>query len=401
MLRMGILIGKRGFLLSLILFAGLFTSYFIFTFYVLRFLIPSIIDLSIVQASLHFVIAITFIAGSFFIHKLNKLHLIYMSSGIFSIIAASLLLVSFEVLRLIMVFLMGILFSIGFLSFFEFFWGLSVPEERGRISGLIGSIASPFYFFVVIVAADTLNFLGTIILSVVISLGIILSGVLLRIKNAESIAKKYNRAYSPEKRTIFLYLIPWLLFSLINTTLARNTTLDIAQQVSSSFYLVLLILQLLGVIIGALVGGTIADLFGRRLPLTLSLSLYGASAVLSGLFINNEMLAFSYIINGLSWGVLFTLYIFVIWGDLANKENCAKVYSIGVVTYFSTEGIGLLTRISAPIIVTSLISCLLIFMLIIPIALAPELLPSDFRRKIRMKRHMNAVKKIKQSANQG
>ena len=401
MLRMGILIGKRGFLLSLILFAGLFTSYFIFTFYVLRFVIPSIVDLSIVQASLHFVIAITFIVSSFFIHRFNKLYLIYVSSAIFSIIAVSLLLVSFEVLGLIMIFLMGILFSIGFLSYFEYFWGLSVPEERGRISGLIGSVAIPFYFFVVIVAADTLNFLGTILLSVVISLGTILSAFLLRTKNAESAVKRENRVYSPEKRTIFLYLIPWVIFSLINATLAKNTTLDISQQVSSSFYLVLLVLQLFGVIIGALIGGTIADLVGRRLPLALSLSLYGVSAVLSGLFINIETLAFSYIANGLSWGILFTLYIFVIWGDLANKENCAKVYSIGLVTYYSTEGIGLLTRVSAPIIVTSLVSCLLIFMLIIPIALAPELLPSDFRRKIRMKRHMNAVKRIKQSANQG
>lgn len=400
MLRMGILIGKRGFLLSLILFAGLFTSYFIFTFYVLRFVIPSIVDLLIVQASLHLAFSITFIVGSFFIHRFNKLHLIYVSSGIFSIIAASLPFVSFEVLKLIMVFLMGILFSIGFLSFFEFFWGLSVPEERGRISGIIGSIAIPFYFFVEIVAANT-NFLNLVLLSVVISLGTIVSAVLLRTKNTEAPAKTDNRAYSPEKRTIVLYLIPWVLFSLINTTLARNTTFDISQQVSSSFYLFLLILQLLGVIIGALTGGTIADFFGRRLPLALSLSLYGVSAVLSGLFINNEMLALSYITNGLSWGVLFTLYIFVIWGDLANKENCAKVYSIGLVTYFSAEGIGLLTRISAPIIVTSLVSCLLIFMLIIPIALAPELLPSDFRRKIRMKRHMNAVKKIKRSANQG
>ena len=258
-----------------------------------------------------------------------------------------------------------------------------------------------FYFFVVIVAADTLNFLGTILLSVVISLGTILSAFLLRTKNAESAVKRENRVYSPEKRTIFLYLIPWVIFSLINATLAKNTTLDISQQVSSSFYLVLLVLQLFGVIIGALIGGTIADLVGRRLPLALSLSLYGVSAVLSGLFINIETLAFSYIANGLSWGILFTLYIFVIWGDLANKENCAKVYSIGLVTYYSTEGIGLLTRVSAPIIVTSLVSCLLIFMLIIPIALAPELLPSDFRRKIRMKRHMNAVKRIKQSANQG
>jgi hypothetical protein len=54
-----------------------------------------------------------------------------------------------------------------------------------------------------------------------------------------------------------------------------------------------------------------------------------------------------------------------------------------------------------PLVISSLGSCLLIFLSNIPIFLAPELLPSDFREKMRLKLHMSAVKKMKQSQNQG
>jgi hypothetical protein len=43
----------------------------------------------------------------------------------------------------------------------------------------------------------------------------------------------------------------------------------------------------------------------------------------------------------------------------------------------------------------------LIFLSNIPISLAPELLPSDFRERIKLKLHMSAVKKIKRSRSQG
>jgi hypothetical protein len=111
-----------------------------------------------------------------------------------------------------------------------------------------------------------------------------------------------------------------------------------------------------------------------------------------------------YVANGLSWGILVVMYIFVIWGDLANKENCSKMYSIGFLTFYATQGIGLLPlkQISEiPLVVSSLVGCLLIFLSNIPIFVAPELLPSDFRERMKLKLHMDAVKKIKQSRNQG
>jgi hypothetical protein len=54
------------------------------------------------------------------------------------------------------------------------------------------------------------------------------------------------------------------------------------------------------------------------------------------------------------------------------------------------------------LIVTALASCLFIFLLNVPVILAPELLSSDFSEEIRLKLHMSAVRKIgRKSKNQG
>jgi hypothetical protein len=402
-MKYGILLTKRGFLVNLIFSFIFFTLYYVVSLYVLPHVVfLSAENLLIVQASFHFIIAIALLFTSFFIHRFNKLRVIYACSIVISIVTVLLFFVSNDIFRLIFIFVVGIFFGIGQLAFFTYFWNLTVSEERGRIGGLIGFVSLPFYFIVGIGVAETLDFLGTVMLSIILSLGPLVV-ILLRPGKAVLTAKKDERGNYSEKRTVLLYSIPWVLFSLINATLAKNISLNILQQVSSSFYLFLSVLQVMAAVFGALGGGIIADFFGRRLSLAFSLTLYGISSALAGMVNNYTMFYFVYVANGLSWGILLTLYSFVVWGDLANKENCAKMYSIGLITLYLTIGVGLLpTQISQiPPAVSSLASCLLIFLSNIPIVLAPELLPSDFRERIKLKLHMSAVRKIKQSQNQG
>lgn len=294
-------------------------------------------------------------------------------------------------------------FSVGLLAFFTYFWTLTSPEERGRVAGLIGFVSLPFYFIAIPVVAGTLDFLATVILSSFLSLGA-LTIILLRPEKAMLTAKQDGKENYFEKRTVLFYLIPWIVFSLVNAILAKNYSLSISQQVPSSFYLFLIGLQVIGVVFGAVIGGIIADFFGRRLALALSLTLYGTSSAIAGLFQGNEVFSLVYLTNGLGWGFLFILYTFVVWGDLANKGNCAKMYSIGLAIYYSAFGFGLLfpQMSQVPLVVSALASCLLIFLSNVPIILAPELLPSYFRERIKLKLHMDAVRKInKQSRDQG
>jgi sugar phosphate permease len=314
-----------------------------------------------------------------------------------------LLFASNEVVKIAVIFMMGIFLSTGQLASFAYFWDLTVSEERGRVAGLIGFVSLPFYFIAIPVVAEALDFPATVILSIFLSLGPLVI-ILLRPSKAALTSKKAERGNSFEKRTVLFYSIPWIVFSLINATLARNISLNVLQQVSSSFYLFLTGLQVIGVIFGAVIGGIVADFFGRRLSLAISLTLYGISSALAGLIQKSEIFSLVYFTNGLGWGFLLILYTFVVWGDLANEQNCAKMYSIGLAIYYSAFGIGLLfPQISQiPLVLSALVSCLLIFLSNAPIIIAPELLPSYFREKIKLRSHMKAVRKInKRSQNQG
>jgi hypothetical protein len=89
---------------------------------------------------------------------------------------------------------------------------------------------------------------------------------------------------------------------------------------------------------------------------------------------------FAYGIEGLSWGILMTLYVFVVWGDLSNTDNSGKMYSLGLAMYCVGLGFGALTIPQMGLVESALIGCSIIFLSNLPIALAPELLPSQHRK---------------------
>jgi hypothetical protein len=397
-MKYGILLTKRGLLLTIIFSFVFYTSYFVFFLYVPQYFIPVGNNRLTIQASFNFVIAITLLLVSFFIHKINKLHAIYACSIATSIFAGLLLLVSMDIFRLVFIFVIAIFFSAGQLAFLIYFWNLTGSEERGRVAGLDGFFSLIIYTVIYATVAQNFDFNSAVTLGIALSLGP-LTVALLKPEKKMLTTKKDKPGYYFEKRTIFLYLIPWILFSLINATLAKNISFQISQQVLPSLYVFFIILQGFGTVFGTLAGGVTADFFGRRASLAFSLTLYGISSALAGIA-NYNLLYFVYIANGFSWGILLAMYTFVIWGDLSNKENCAKMYAIGFAIFYLTQGIGLLPLeqiFQIPLVVSSLGSCLLIFLSNIPIFLAPEILPSDFRERIRLKLHMNAVKKIRKS----
>jgi MFS family permease len=388
---------------STLLFAFLFTLYFVFSLYLPRHIVSSPDARLLVQASVNFAIAGTLLLMVFFINRISTLRLIYASSVATAITAAILFLTSNEALRIVTLITMGIFFGMGLLAFFTLFYRSTIAEERGRTAGLIGFFSLPFCFILLPLVAETLDFPSTIMLSILLSLGVLIAGRLMP-EEASLATKEIKRGNYSEKRIVFLYSIPWVIFSLINVTLAKSISFSISQQVSLSLYLVLIISQLLGVLLGAVIGGIVADFFGRRLALVFSLTLYGASSALIGIFQNSETFALAYLGNGLSWGILLTLYFFVIWGDFSNTANCSKMYSIGLVIYYVTMGFGVipLQTSQLPLVISALTSCLLVFLSNIPVVLAPELLSSDFRERIKLRLHMNAARKIaEKSRSQG
>jgi hypothetical protein len=390
-LKTGIQVSKSSFFLVAIFFFSFFTTYYFLASYLLQQVNFFGLDSLVLQSVFHFFAAIVLLVGSFLIRKINKIKIIYVCSIVNSVLMLLLLWNPFDIFELAVLFCMVVFVSIGMLTTFAVFGSVTVPEERGRIGGLIGFVVFPFYFMVNYFLGLNIGFFGAILLGFVINL-LPLFGLLLNSSKTILESGKTQQVRYYEKRVFILYFIPWIVFSLINATLARNTTTIIQTQISSSLYFSLLSVQIVGIVFGVLFGGLIADILGRRFSLVFSLTFFGFCTALVGIFTSDLVFFIVYGASGLTWGFLFVLYIFVVWGDLSNQENRLQVYSIGLISYFLSLGLGSSIEVSMSLPQSALLSVLIIF--------APELLPSYVLEKIRMKMHMGAVKKL-QKKNQG
>jgi len=291
--------------------------------------------------------------------------------------------------------MLGGLFGVAQLVSYSFFWSFTFVEERGRVGGLLGLVSLAIFPFAAALAESS-DFAGTTALCVASNLGV-LAIKLFNPKGMQmSIPREYAKQPNPEKRTILLYLVPWVIYSLVNATFQNAVSFQTLLGLSLSAKMSLFLLQLIGACFGAAIGGTIADFFGRKVALALGLTLYGFSTALSGTVRVYEVVLFAHVVNGLNWGVFLTIYQLVAWGDLANASNYARLYSLGLSVFYLSTGIGCAfepVMLQVPLAVASLFSCLLIFLSNIPVILVNETLPSSFREKIRLKLYVYLLKK--------
>ena len=388
---------KSSFFVVAIFFFSFYEVYYILLADLLEQIVPFGLDVSVVQGVLYFFTAVVLLFGSFLIKKFNKLKIIYFCSIITSLLMGLLLGNFFEGFRLLILIGLVLFVSLGMLTTLGVFGNLTFPEERGRMGGLIGFVV--FVLFFVVNYSLSLDYFSSVLLGLFLN-ALPLVGLFFKSFRFRLVSTRKEPANYFERRVFALYFIPWIAFSLINVTLAGNTSAIILEQISDSLHFSLLSVQVVGVIFGVLFGGFVADLLGRRFSLVFSLTFFGFCTALVGLFSNDLVFLVVYGASGLSWGILFVLYIFVVWGDLSNQNNGIQIYSIGLITYFLSLGVGIFIDVSLPIFQSALLSVMIIFLLNMPIIFAPELLPSYVFDKVKMKMHMGTVKKL-QKKDQG
>lgn len=396
----GVKLSKAAFFVNLIFQLVFLSVYYISLSLIQQFVGSSADELSLVSGAFNLVIVITLMVCMLFLQRI-KVMKIYRCA--IAMLATLITLPFFPVgyFGLLPIFITGVFFAIGQLLSFTYFWSMTVSEERGRIAGFIGFFSIPFAYIAAILAGF-LDILGCVLLAAFLVFGILATKLLKPESSiSENIEEKQGSYH--ERRVALLYAIPWVLFSLVNGILDRSIALNTS--VPEALYFSLLILQTIAAAFGAVGGGMIADLLGRKLSLSFSLTLYGISMALSGFVQNTEVLYFVFAVSGLNWGILWSLYGSVVWGDLADERNCVKRYSSGLIIFYLPLALGLLFTPQIeqiPVIWSALIGCSLIFLSNIPLFLAPELLSEGFRDKVRLRLHMNVVKKLdKESRSQG
>ena len=294
----------------------------------------------------------------------------------------------------------GIYFGLGMPVCMGYFAENTAPENRAKLSGLIILIIG--VMFPVLLIANEAFFVGSLALWFL--LGLI---CLICLKPSERRAEQkdqvsYRSVFS--SKAFLFYLVPWFMFSFINDlTMPLNNSYfgDVNRFplfFTSSYYLVENILA--GV--AAIMFGILADKKGRKRLALIGFVLLGLGYGALGFFIDNLFSAFFYVIaDGIAWGAISMLFLFTIWGDLAQGKNSEKYYILGVLPYLISN----LTRLSlGTAILNSLISestifsfgSFFLFAAVLPLAYAPETLSDRIIRDLDINSYVNkALEKVK------
>jgi len=199
-------------------------------------------------------------------------------------------------------------------------------------------------------------------------------------------------------KSFVLYFLPWCMFALINFM-----THPIQQNIypSEEYYLLLTAAENVFTAVFALVSGFIADKVGRKRLSIIGFILLGMAYAVLGLFGSVDALKlnvsiFFTVTDGIAWGIFYVLFLFTIWGDLAQNGTSDKFYYLGALPYVSSyfmqlffmpflDQIGLTTIFS--------FASVFLFLAVLPLIYAPETLPDKLMKDRELKSYIENAKK--------
>lgn len=394
MLFKGFSIQRRNFLLIFFLIFNSVTWFYLIVYK--GFLATETIPFAPSLAWLFYLaVLVSMLIGPIVAERVKKMHFLLMWTIlgiIFSLFP--LVLSTFSELEVaIILILWGFAFGVGFPSCLAIIPSLTKVEERGRTGGIIfcSTFATIFLLFIVFKDLDVSSY--SLMLGVWRSIGIV--AFLLHVTLDESSQRKQVSYFSViRNKTFLLYFFPWLAFCVVNYF---ETPVLEEFYGESSWVLVGAAEFTVGALF-CLIGGWLMDLKGRKFVIIFGLVTFGLGFALLTFFPNMSFsLAFFVIASGIAFGIFTVAFIFVVWGDMLNGELGEKFYALGnspvpaatMLSYFFSPWLGKL-EISA---VFSLAS-FFIFLAIIPIFFAPELLSERALKERELRGYVEKVKKI-------
>ena len=231
----------------------------------------------------------------------------------------------------------GASIGLGLPSCLSYFAKTISIEKRGLISGTIWSTVG-FTVFAFAFLTILLGALNTIIVLTVWRLiGAVGFLFLNRTVETTKIQKSPSYFMLFRKKELLLYLIPWVMFSFINFAEAPmlgrffgEQQLELVQFLEFAF---------IGVF--AFIGGLVADIGGRKRVIIAGFVMLGIEyATLSAFSNSSNALLMSYVfmtLDGITWGLLFSVFLTVIWGDLGENYEKEKLYAIGGIPFLLSQ----------------------------------------------------------------
>lgn len=285
----------------------------------------------------------------------------------------------------------GFAFGIGFPTSLALIPLLTKVEKRGRAGGKI-FLATFVVIFLLIAITPPNPFLISLILAAWRGLGLLVFLIHANVPEPTRLGPvSYHSILRREK--FLLYFLPWLIFCLVNYFGVQI----LGQSFGQSMLTLMLVAEFSVGAIFCYLGGWLMDSKGRKPVIILGLVLLGFGYALLSLFPPSQFAqAFFIAVDSIIYGMFTVAFIFVVWGDMSAGERGEKFYALGTIC---VPGAVLLSLVLAPwlgaIDIGSAFSfaSFFIFLAIVPLFFAPELLPDKILRKRELESYVEKVKK--------
>jgi MFS family permease len=297
----------------------------------------------------------------------------------------------------ILSFLFGVSFGLGLPACMGYFAESTVPENRARFGAimLLSMFLGMFIFRLVVTASTAVIF--PLILVCWRALGLVALPFIDGQKERTKEKASTSFVSILRERSFFLYLIPWIVFSLVNYL--SWTILDKIHGGEFVYSFALAENVLAGLF--ALVAGFTSDAVGRKRTLVFGFIMLGLGYAVLGIYPSNILAWYFYtLVDGIAWGIIYVIFFFTIWGDLAHEKPSEKYYALGVLPYSLSSFL----RVTIGPIITSAISeyaifsfaAFFLFLAVIPLMYAPETLPEKHIKERELKIYIEDAKKVKE-----
>jgi MFS family permease len=339
-------------------------------------------------------IALSAIIGAYILPRVERLGLaLWMLFG--ALVSSSMIFIqsSNELVTLIILVLLGVSVGSGLPSALAYFANRTAIEKRGLLGGIIWSAIGFIILLLLVVVGIFGVTLGLLTLVAWRLSGFVLF-LLLDRKQVISSGHATPSYRNILRRDVLLYLLPWLMFSIVNfieTPLLDNI---MGQELTTTLGLIEFVI--LGIF--AIIGGFMADAFGRKRVVITGFVLLGINYALLSVFSGNPISWYVYtFLDGVTWGMFAVVFFMAVWGDLAMDSRKEKYYVLGGLPYLLS---GLLPILAQPYILLvqpsmafSLASFFL-FIAVLPLIYAPETLPEKHVKERDLKNYIEKAKKM-------
>jgi MFS family permease len=287
----------------------------------------------------------------------------------------------------------GVYFGLGMPATMGYFSASTEIEHRSKLSGITFLLIGLAFFGLGNIA------LGDIILACSILVTVRIVGLLLlcllKIEDKplqEGRRVTYADVFS--NRSFMLYFVPWCMFSLVN-----NIVIPVASKLflqGEEFLRLSTIFENILIAAFAVVSGFLADIFGRKRLTIVGFAMLGIGYAVLGLAPSIEGWYFYTFVDGVAWGIFYTILLFTIWGDLAQGRNSEKFYVIGALPFLFSNFLRIwLGSYVAEIPGTAIFSfaSVFLFLAVLPLIYAPETLPEKTMKERELKNYIAKAQK--------